>query len=125
VIAVEDNDQAVMDGESNTRLNALGNRVRFLRARVEDALSQLTRTRCDLVVMDPPRGGCPSAVIDRLFGDLKPATVVYVSCDPEALARELPSILDHGYGVRRVQPVDMFPHTTHLEVVVSLARERE
>ena len=71
--------------------------------------------------MDPPRAGCPPAVIDRLFGELKPPAVVYVSCNPEALARELPSILDNGYGVRRVQPVDMFPHTTHLETVVSLA----
>jgi 23S rRNA (uracil1939-C5)-methyltransferase len=122
VIAVEDNDQAVTDGEANARLNGLGRRVRFLRARVEDALSQLAGTRCDLVLMDPPRAGCPPAVIDRLFGDLKPPAVVYVSCNPEALARELPSILDNGYGVLRVQPIDMFPHTTHIETVVSLSR---
>jgi 23S rRNA (uracil1939-C5)-methyltransferase len=124
VVAVEDNDQAVTDGEANARLNQLGSRVRFLHARVEEALSQLAGTRSDLVVMDPPRAGCPAAVIDRLFGDLKPPAVVYVSCNPEALARELPSILENGYGVGRVQPVDMFPHTTHLETVVSLTRER-
>ncbi len=123
VIAVEDNDHAVHDGEANARLNALGNRLRFLHARVEEALSQLARTRCDLVVMDPPRAGCPPAVLERLFGELKPPAVVYVSCNPEALARELPSIVDNGYGVRRVQPVDMFPHTTHLETVVSLTLE--
>ena len=124
VVAVEDNDQAITDGEANARLNGLGSRVRFLRTRVEEALSQLAGTRCDLVVMDPPRVGCPPAVIDRLFGDLRPPAVVYVSCNPEALARELPSILDNGYGVDRVQPVDMFPHTTHLETVVSLTRDR-
>jgi 23S rRNA (uracil1939-C5)-methyltransferase len=124
VLAVEDNDQAVTDGETNARLNGLADRVRFVCARVEEALPQIARTRCDLVVMDPPRAGCPPAVIDHLFGELKPATVVYVSCNPEALARELPSIVDNGYSVRRVQPVDMFPHTTHLEAVVSLSLGR-
>ena len=124
VLAIEDNDQAVNDGETNAQLNGVANRVRFLNERVEEALPQLARTRCDLVVMDPPRAGCPPAVIDRLFGELKPPTVVYVSCNPEALARELPSILEHGYGVSGVQPVDMFPHTTHLEAVVSLTRGR-
>jgi 23S rRNA (uracil1939-C5)-methyltransferase len=124
VVAVEDNDQAVTDGEANARLNGLTGRVRFLRRRVEEALSQLAGTPCDLVVMDPPRAGCPPAVIDRLFGDLQPPAVVYVSCNPEALARELPSIVDNGYGVGRVQPVDMFPHTTHIETVVSLSREK-
>ena len=90
-------------------------------ARVEDALTRLARTRFDLAVIDPPRVGCPPAVIDALFSEDGPRRVVYVSCNPEALARELPQMIDRGYRVRRVQPVDMFPHTTHIETLVSLA----
>jgi hypothetical protein len=62
-------------------------------------------------------------VIDRVFGRLMPQRVVYVSCNPEALAAELPSILKEGYAVDRVQPLDMFPHTTHIETVVTFSRQ--
>jgi 23S rRNA (uracil1939-C5)-methyltransferase len=98
-------------------LNHLEDRVRFVRARVEDALTSVRRSRVDLAVLDPPRQGCPPSVITRLFGDLAPARVVYVSCNAEALAKELPAIVESGYDVRRVQPIDMFPHTTHVETV--------
>jgi 23S rRNA (uracil1939-C5)-methyltransferase len=124
VTAVEESQQAVADGDANARLNRLNDRVRFVGGRVEDTLKRLARTRFDLVVMDPPRSGCPPAVIEQLFGEIKPAAAVYVSCNPERLAEELPAIVEHGYAVRRVQPVDMFPHTTHIETVVSLAAER-
>ena len=121
VVAIEESAQAVRDGEANLRLNRLApDRVRFITARVEDALARVTKTHFDLVVMDPPRSGCPEVVIDAVFSKAAPERVVYVSCNPAALARELPQILDRGYLVRRVQPVDMFPHTTHIETVVSL-----
>jgi 23S rRNA (uracil1939-C5)-methyltransferase len=123
VVAIEENAQAVRDGEANLRLNRLpADRVRFVAARVEDALARVTKTHVDLVVMDPPRSGCPEVVLDAVFSKTAPERVVYVSCNPEALARELPQILERGYRVRRVQPVDMFPHTTHIETVVSLGR---
>ena len=122
VIAIEENAQAVKDGEANVRLNRLApDRVRFVAARVEDALARVSKTRFDLLVMDPPRAGCPDVVLDAVFGKAAPPLVVYVSCNPEALARELPQILAHGYRVRRVQPVDMFPHTTHIETVATLS----
>jgi 23S rRNA (uracil1939-C5)-methyltransferase len=121
VTAVEENTQAVKDGEVNVRLNRLPpDRVRFVAARVEDALARVTKTPFDLVVMDPPRSGCPDAVIDAVFATAAPPRVAYVSCNSEALARELPMMIARGYRVRRVQPVDMFPHTTHIETVVSL-----
>jgi 23S rRNA (uracil1939-C5)-methyltransferase len=123
VTAVEENAQAVKDAEANVRLNRLpAERLRFIAARVEDAIARLEKTAFDLVVIDPPRAGCPDAVLRTLFARGGPSEVCYVSCNPEALARELPLVLEQGYEVRRVQPVDMFPHTTHIETVVSLGR---
>jgi 23S rRNA (uracil1939-C5)-methyltransferase len=91
-------------------------------SRVEEALPDLARRRFDLVVIDPPRQGCAPQVIDGVFGGLAPPRVTYVSCNPEALAAELPAILGHGYRAVRIQPVDMFPHTPHSETVVVFER---
>jgi 23S rRNA (uracil1939-C5)-methyltransferase len=125
VTAVEENAQAVADGQANARLNRLEDRTRFIRSRVEDALPRLASSRFDVVVMDPPRGGCPPAVLRALVHELRPPTIIYISCDPDALTREAPIMIDAGYTVRRVQPVDMFPHTTHIETLVVLSTGRE
>jgi 23S rRNA (uracil1939-C5)-methyltransferase len=121
VTSVEENAQATKDADASLRLNRIsqGN-VRLLTARVEDALQRLRREAFDVVVLDPPRQGCPPAVLRDVFSRLRAPRVVYVSCNPEALATELPSIIGAGYGIERVQPVDMFPHTTHIETVVTL-----
>jgi 23S rRNA (uracil1939-C5)-methyltransferase len=121
--AVEENQQAIEDAESNLRLNRIRpNRVRLYAQRVEDALHRLQRERFDVVILDPPRQGCTPDVIERVFTRIQPRRAVYVSCNPEALARELPLILDTGFAVDRVQPVDMFPHTTHIESIVTFSR---
>jgi 23S rRNA (uracil1939-C5)-methyltransferase len=127
VTAIDEHAQAVRDADANLRLNKIpADRVRLHAARVEDALETLKRERFDLVVLDPPRDGCAPPVRHQLFARMRPAIVVYVSCNPEALAEELPDIRDQGYDIVRVQPVDMFPHTTHIETVVTLrARPRE
>jgi 23S rRNA (uracil1939-C5)-methyltransferase len=123
VTGVEENRQAIADAEANVRINRLpAGQVRFLTARVEEALARQAQHPWDAVVLDPPRQGCPLPVINSIFEDLRPARVVYVSCNPDALATELPVILKTGYRVTRVQPLDMFPHTDHLETVVSFAR---
>jgi 23S rRNA (uracil1939-C5)-methyltransferase len=123
VTAVEEHRSSIDDAEANLRLNRVDARaVRLQAARVEEALHRLSREAFDTVVLDPPRQGCPPAVIERVFGRIKPPRVVYVSCNPEALAAEMPPILDAGYAVDRVQPVDMFPHTTHIETVVTFSR---
>ena len=123
VTAVEENAHAIRDADANVRLNKLsGGTVRLHAARVEDALHTLRRNPVDLVVLDRPRDGCPPPVLHHLFGRLRPPLVVYVSCNPEALADELPAIREHGYEIARVRPVDMFPHTTHIESVVELRR---
>lgn len=124
VTAVEENAQAVRDGEANLRLNRVPDgRVRFVNARVEDALRRFSgRDRIDAVVLDPPRSGCTPGVIDYLFRELAPPRAVYVSCNPDVLAADLPQMLSAGYALERVQAVDMFPHTEHIETVVVLKR---
>ena len=95
-------------------------RCRWVAARVETALARADAF--DTVVLDPPREGCSAAVSQRLFGELRPSLAVYVSCNPEALASELPAILKAGYRINDVRAVDMFPHTDHIEAVVLLSR---
>ena len=121
VTAVEEHAQAMKDADSNLRLNRIAPaNVRLITASVEDALRHMRRESFDLVILDPPRSGCSPSVLRAVFGHLRAPRVVYVSCNPEALAAELPSIVSEGYVVRLVQPVDMFPHTTHIETVVTL-----
>ena len=123
VTAIEENAQAIKDAESNLRLNRLRpENVRLLAARVEDALPRATKDPVDAVILDPPRQGCAPDVLAGIFRGAQPPTAIYVSCNPETLAAEMPSILDSGYTVRRVQPIDMFPHTTHIETVVTFSR---
>ena len=123
VTAVEENRQAIADAEANVRLNRIPpGQVRFMAVRVEDALARVAREPWDAVVLDPPRQGCPAVVLSAVFEQIRPARVVYVSCNPDALAAELPVILKTGYRVSRVQPVDMFPHTDHIETVMAFER---
>lgn len=125
VTGIEENRQAVANAEGNMRLNRLpAERARFFAARVEDALERMSRDPWDAVVLDPPRQGCPPRVLATIFGKMRPPRVVYVSCNPEALASELPVILKSGYRVTRVQPVDMFPHTEHIETVIVFEPQR-
>jgi len=124
VTAIEENGRAVSDAERNLDVNRIDpRRVRLMAARTEHALRDLSRQRVDAVVLDPPRQGCAPSVIDAVFTRLAPPRVFYVSCSPEALAAELPDIVVAGYAVRSIQPVDMFPHTPHVEVVVVFDRE--
>ncbi|MBY0495937.1 MAG: 23S rRNA (uracil(1939)-C(5))-methyltransferase RlmD [Cyanobacteria bacterium] len=123
VTAIEENRQAIVDAEANVRLNRVpAGQIRFVAVRVEDALSRAAKDPWDAVVLDPPRQGCPPAVLSGIFERIRPARAVYVSCNPDALAKELPVILKTGYRVTRVQPLDMFPHTDHIETVVTFAR---
>jgi len=125
VVAVEENRDAVRDAGINLRFNHIPDgRVQLITASVEEAWPRLGRMTFDAVVLDPPRDGCSDAVLDAVFTELAPPRVVYVSCNPEALARELPGIRAAGYAVTRAHAVDMFPHTDHIETVVQLERLR-
>jgi 23S rRNA (uracil1939-C5)-methyltransferase len=119
VTAIEENRNAIKDAEANVRLNRISpEQVRFIAGKAED----LVRGSFDAVVMDPPRQGCPPRVLSAVFEQMRPAKVVYVSCNPDALAKELPVILKAGYRVTRAQAVDMFPHTNHIETVMAFTR---
>jgi 23S rRNA (uracil1939-C5)-methyltransferase len=125
VVAIEENKVAVADGKASLRLSRVPEaRCRFIAKPVEVALEggRLTTREFDAVVLDPPREGCDASVIDRVLGQPGPARAVYVSCDPESLGRDLARITSRGYAIASIQPVDMFPHTPHIETVVVLDR---
>jgi 23S rRNA (uracil1939-C5)-methyltransferase len=121
VVAIEENRAAVADGVASRELSGIAeDRCRFIASSVERALRR--RTTLDAVVLDPPREGCSREVLNAVFGELSPKTAVYVSCNPETLARDLTIIATRGYTIRSIQPVDMFPHTPHIEAVVVIER---
>ncbi|MNC62307.1 23S rRNA (uracil-C(5))-methyltransferase RlmCD [compost metagenome] len=76
----------------------------------------------DVIVVDPPRKGCDPRLLETIL-EMKPERVVYVSCNPSTLARDLRVLEDGGYRTVEVQPVDMFPHTVHVESVALLVRD--
>lgn len=123
VTGIEENAQAIRDAETNARLNRVpASRARFVAARVEQGLGRMRREPWGGVILDPPRQGCSDAVLAAIFQDLRPPRVTYVSCNPESLAAELGGITQCGYQVTALKAVDMFPHTDHLEAVVTLER---
>ena len=78
--------------------------------------------KLDVVIMDPPRAGASLDFLKSLV-ELSPNKVVYISCNPETLERDLSYLTRKGYRVKKIQPVDMFPHTEHVETVVSLIKK--
>lgn len=117
VIAIEESASAVQDAHEN--LAAFPN-IQIVEAKTEEALSEM-ETHPDVVILDPPRSGCDSRVL-RALGRLKPERIVYVSCDPETLARDLHDLVLAGFRLTDVTPVDMFPQTYHIECVATLER---
>ncbi len=120
LIGVEVVPAAVEDARRNAKVNGITN-ARFLCADAAEAAAQLERegVRPDVVVLDPPRKGCDEALIDTVVS-MAPSRVVYVSCDPATLARDLSRFVQRGYAVQSVQPVDLFPRTAHCETVALL-----
>jgi len=113
---------AVVDARANAARNAMRH-ARFLEGTVEDLLPTLVAGgwRPDVVLVDPPRKGLEGSVIDALLA-VRPRRIVYVSCEPATLARDLSAFVAAGWHVARVQPIDMFPQTAHVETVVLLER---
>lgn len=113
VVGVESVAFAIADARENAKRNKITN-VEFICGRAEESVSQIKHA--DVAVLNPPRGGCESAFLDALV-KFKPRRIVYVSCDPATLARDLQILTQKGYTVKQVQPFDMFPQTMHVETV--------
>lgn len=122
VYGIEIVEMAVEDAKRNAVLNGVENVTYQVGAAEEVMLewSQEERT-ADLLVVDPPRKGLEGQFIDAVL-EMKPTKMVYVSCNPATLARDVALLAEGGYSVEKVQPVDMFPQTTHIESVTLLTR---
>ncbi|MDF2720975.1 MAG: rRNA (uracil-5-)-methyltransferase RumA [Paenibacillus sp.] len=122
VYGVEIVPEAIDDARANAELNGIGN-VRFEAGRAEDVIPAWRKQgiRADVIVVDPPRKGCDAALLATIV-EMRPERIVYVSCNPSTLARDVRALVDGGYHAVAAQPVDMFPWTAHVEAVVSLHR---
>jgi len=125
VFGVESSPQAVADAKVNASLNCINN-LKFFHGQAEELLPQLVHEgyRADIMVVNPPRKGCAETLLKTIIQS-SPAQIIYVSCDPATLARDLKLLNGGGYHAIEVQPVDMFPHTSHVECVVLMSRVGE
>ena len=123
VIAVEVNKDAVFDAKNNARRNETQN-IKFYCADAGKFMTNMAADgkTADVVFMDPPRAGSDEAFLSSVV-TLGPKKIVYVSCNPETQERDLKYLIKNGYKVKKIQPVDMFPHTNHVETVVQLVRK--
>ncbi len=122
VIAVEAAEQAAEDARANTRRAGLGH-VQVLGDDVGRALASLAAETDERIVLDPPRSGAGPGVVDQIAARA-PSSVVYVSCDPPTLGRDLARFACHGYQIDAISLFDLFPDTFHLETVVRLRAGR-
>ena len=124
LIGVEIIPEAIENAERNAADNGVSN-ARFLCGDAADAAETLRKEgiRPDVIVVDPPRKGLTPALIDTIV-QMAPERVVYVSCDPATLARDLMQFTDNNYSVKEITPVDMFPRTSHCESVCLMSREK-
>lgn len=126
VYGVEIVPEAIEDAKRNAKINEIRNAEFFVGA-AEDVLPKKYEEsrwemRADVIVVDPPRKGCDEALLQTVV-QMEPERVVYVSCDPATLARDLRYMEDHGYKVKRVRCCDMFGHSVHVETCCLLSRK--
>jgi 23S rRNA (uracil1939-C5)-methyltransferase len=124
VIGIERNFSAIQDARDNACLNGLAN-AEFHAGRAEDVLPKIAADlTADVVILDPPRKGCDATMLEAVV-KISPERIIYVSCNPATLARDLKILEERGYLAQEVQPIDMFPHTNHVETVVLMSRVKE
>ena len=116
VIGCEIVPEAVADAKRNAKRNHIQN-VDF----VQGAAEKVMPVPADVVVLDPPRKGCDENVLNTIL-HINPKKIVYVSCDPATMARDVKILTQQNYCVKLVQPVDMFPHSIHVETVVLMSK---
>jgi 23S rRNA (uracil1939-C5)-methyltransferase len=123
VYGVEIVPEAIEDAKKNAAQNGVDN-VEFLVGESEKVIPELIEKgiRADVIVVDPPRKGCERSLLEAI-SKIEPKRIVYVSCDPATLARDLGILKDLGYRTVEIQPVDMFPQTAHVECVVLIEKK--
>ena len=117
-IGIEVVSTAVNDARLNARENGIGN-AEFILGDVERVVPRLVDAGVEVVVIDPPRAGCDARVL-RSLAAMRPSKIIYVSCNPATLARDLSILSSLGYRTKKIRPVDMFPMTAHVESVTLL-----
>lgn len=123
VYGIEIVEDAIKDAKINAHINKLDN-VEFYVGKAEEVVPKMYSEgkTANVVVVDPPRKGCDEKVLDTIIS-MQPDRVVYVSCNPSTLARDLNYLDERGYRCTEIQPVDMFPHTMHVECVAKLEKK--
>lgn len=130
ILGIEAVSASVRDARANARFNNIAN-AHFVEGEVRQVLRELAQgrrilppglERPDVVVVDPPRAGLHRRVVERI-AELQVPRIVYVSCNPSTMAPNVAQLAEHGYRLARVTPVDMFPHTPHVECVGLLLRD--
>lgn len=122
LIGVEIVSQAIEDAKNNAIFNHISN-AEFICADAAQAAENLKKRHIhpDCIILDPPRKGCESSLIDTIT-EMSPSRIVYVSCDPATLARDVKLFSEKGYHIQKAVPVDLFPRTTHVECVVLMTK---
>ncbi len=123
VIGIDSDGSAIKDANENAALNKIGN-IQFINARAEDVTDLLIKgNHPKTVFLNPPRQGCSPGLLEAIIR-AKPERIVYISCSPATLARDIDRLQQSSYAVKLVQPVDMFPHTSHVESVALIERRQ-
>ncbi|BAM46586.1 23S rRNA (uracil(1939)-C(5))-methyltransferase RlmD [Amphibacillus xylanus] len=122
VYGVEIVPQAIQDAKKNAKLNDMDN-TEFIVGQAEEVMPAWKENglKPDVIVVDPPRKGCDEALLHAMV-EMNPKRIVYVSCNPSTFARDLVILTEGGYKLKKVQPVDMFPQTSHVECVALMSR---
>ena len=122
VIGVEINNDGVIDAIKNAQNNNINN-VHFHREDAGEFMVKLAARdeKIDAVIMNPPRAGSDETFLSSMCS-LNPEKIIYISCNPETLARDLDYLVGKGYKIMKIQPVDMFPQTSHVECVVGIQK---
>ena len=122
VIGIESVAQAIQDAKENAKANQVDN-CTFVAAKAEEWLPKWVKkgNKLDVAIIDPPRKGCEPPALDALITS-EAEKIVYVSCNPSTLARDIKYLCENGYRLEKVQPVDLFPQTFHCECVAKLVK---
>ena len=125
VYGVEIVPEAIEDAKENAKLNIINN-IDYRCGAAEDLIPKMYKDgiKADVVFVDPPRKGCDKVLLDTII-DMRPEKMVYISCNVATLGRDLEYLLENGFELKEVQPVDQFPQTAHVETIALIGRKSQ